>query len=82
MSSIMKLTRERKNFNGLNFIANYWEAPPYSYERKGKILGILTDCIRVVANELNLTLVLKPPLPKNEWIWAKGNYSKHRGKKA
>jgi hypothetical protein len=68
---IIETTKTRRNFNGLEFKVNYGEYAPYCViSETGKVTGTMFDTISIVAEVLNLTLIVKNPLPENVNIWA------------
>jgi hypothetical protein len=59
-----------KNFNGLEFKVNFGDFPPYCIIANDSVSGVFLDSIKIVASLLNLTLIVKNPLPENHGIWA------------
>ena len=69
---VLKVLDEKQNFNGLKITANYAIFPPYcSIDKMGNPTGLMYDILKVVANELNLTVEIQETKPENMDIWYK-----------
>ena len=69
---VLKVLDEKQNFNGLKITANYAIFPPYcSIDEMGNPTGLMYDILKVVANELNLTVEIQETKPENMDIWYK-----------
>ena len=70
--SIIKGTKERVDFGGTKFIANYGNFAPYCFvDHNGTITGILPDALRIAAHFMNLSLTFQKPKKENVGIWHK-----------
>ena len=72
IEDILKVIDEEQNFNGLKITANFANFPPYcSFDKMGNPTGLMYDILKVVANDLNLTVELQETKPENKDIWYK-----------
>ena len=71
IEEILRKTRQRKDFQGMSFFANYYDDfSPYCYvDSEGRVKGLFKDAMEIVATQLNLTLVLKSPKIENKNSW-------------
>ena len=72
VEDILRVTDEKQNFNGLKITTNYAIFPPYyNIDEMGNPTGLMYDILKVVANELNLTIEIQETKPENMDIWYK-----------
>ena len=72
MKQILKIIDENQDFNGRSMSANFASYPPFCIvDEMGNPTGLLYDVLKIVSEELNLTLEITPPSPQNKDIWFK-----------
>ena len=73
MNEIIQSQRLTRNFRNATMIATYANFYPYSMRDKknNKISGIFYDVLKTACDNLNINLVMQPPLPENENTWGK-----------
>ena len=74
--SILTMTRKRHDFQGVPFLVNYADQPPYCIVDKlennnNKVSGVFLDVLSIALQYLNATLVLREPNQENRNIWHK-----------
>ena len=70
------MTRKRHDFQGVPFLVNYADQPPYCIVDKqenniNKVSGVFLDVLRIALQYLNATLVLRESNQENRNIWHK-----------
>ena len=68
---MLQSTKDRNNFQGIQFTSNYaYGFPPYCYvNEKNEILGRYPDILRIAAQHLNLSLTFQAAKPENKGYW-------------
>ena len=69
-SEIIRETRSRRDFNGIELRANYVDDfRPFCYHFEGLLKGAFPETLKVVASILNFTLNFQAPRAENRNIW-------------
>ena len=68
---IIKSTKARQDFKGLQLTANFGHFSPYCIVENNQVSGVFKKILNIISSSLNLTLVLQEAKPENQNIWAK-----------
>jgi hypothetical protein len=75
ISDIIAKTRQRKDFQGLTYLAQYGEFPPFciqteSSESSVVFTGLFVELLEIFASVVNISVKYQKALPENYNLWS------------
>jgi hypothetical protein len=74
-SAIISKTRQRKDFQGLTYLAQYAHYPPFckiTTESESSVIltGLFVEILETFASVVNISVQYQKALPENDNIWS------------